>query len=559
MKKTMTLVEAREMFGETCYETETSFLVNVFGKYCPNITFVVGKEIELDANGKSVDPLHYYNDREVTDSMNMEFDGDAEFMFGDFWRSKKGGACFRPKDPKVAKDLLVRVSWGGCFNGHRGTYSDEANAIEGVKYFRRASSNGGRAGYDYWVMPVGFSRILHIDEVDGETKLDHTAEFERRAKAYREKHAKLQREASESNDKAYKAKLAAEEESRQAKAGLVTRLEAVKERLVPLNEFFGEHCWGRKTFEILDSYFKIEYTQYLYTEENVCKAEQWVADQEQLVTDTKIAWAARDAAKVEFESSFLALEARFVEIGWRMETTSSEKAKVFEPYERYWNCRTYHEEREHDFAYSGEGFKACTAMLESKEAEIREKRETEEAAERLKKAQEEAKALGLPSNIRLWHRSGATNAGEAWVISSKGMDRECDSVDTSVCGSNSKRYHQSYEGNHVWDQVMPGELVIYWSHAYTAAPHEFQVIYRPETLTEAQLERVAEIQNGIEERFFGKSGLTGTSSCPSIGQGWGLFHREESVIVDDEDNCDEQSDSGSGATLGDVFEKLKKA
>ena len=539
MKKTMTLVEAREMFGETCYETETSFLVNVFGKYCPNITFVVGKEIELDANGKSVDPLHYYNDREVTDSMNMEFDGDAEFMFGDFWRSKKGGACFRPKDPKVAKDLLVRVSWGGCFNGHRGTYSDEANTIEGVKYFRRASSNGGRAGYDYWVMPVGFSRILHIDEVDGETKLDHTAEFERRAKAYREKHAKLQREASESNDKAYKAKLAAEEESRQAKAGLVTRLEAVKERLVPLNEFFGEHCWGRKTFEILDSYFKIEYTQYLYTEENVCKAEQWVADQEQLVTDTKIAWAARDAAKVEFESSFLALEARFVEIGWRMETTSSEKAKVFEPYERYWNCRTYHEEREHDFAYSGEGFKACTAMLESKEAEIREKRETEEAAERLKKAQEEAKALGLPSNIRLWHRSGATNAGEAWVISSKGMDRECDSVDTSVCGSNSKRYHQSYEGNHVWDQVMPGELVIYWSHAYTAAPHEFQVIYRPETLTEAQLERVAEIQNGIEERFFGKSGLTGTSSCPSIGQGWGLFHREESVIVDDEDNCDE--------------------
>lgn len=186
-------------------------------------------------------------------------------MFGDFWRSKKGGACFRPKNPQFAKDLLVRVSWGGCFNSHRGTYSDEANAIEGVKYFRRASSNGGGAGNDYWVVPVGFSRILHIDEVDGETKTDHTAEFGRRAKAYREKHAKLQRETSESNDKAYKAKLAAEEESRQAKAGLVTRLEAVKECLVPLNEFFGEHCWDRKTFEILDSYFKMEYTQYLYT------------------------------------------------------------------------------------------------------------------------------------------------------------------------------------------------------------------------------------------------------------------------------------------------------
>lgn len=447
MKKTMTIVEAREMFGETCYETETGFLVNIFGKYCPNITFVVDKEVELDANGKPINPLHYSSDREVTDSMNMDFDGDAEFMFGDFWCSKKGGVCFRPKNPKFAKDLLVRVSWGGCFNSHRGTYSDEANAIEGIKYFRRASSNGGGAGNDFWIVPVGFFRVLHIDEVDGEIKVDHTAEFERRAKAYREKHTKLQRETSEFNDKAYKAKLAAEEESRQAKA--------------------------------------------------------------------------------EFEPKFLALEARFVGIGWRMETTSSEKAKMFEPYERYWNYHTYHEESKHEFAYSEDGLKSCIAMLESKEAEIRERREAEEAAERLKKAQEEAKALGLPSNVSLWHRSGATNAGEAWVITPKGMDRECDSVDTSVFGSNSKRYHQSYEGDHVWDQIMPGELVIYWSHAYTTAPHEFQVIYRPETLTEAQLERVAEIQNGIEEAFFGKAGLTGTRSCPSIGQGWGFFHREE--------------------------------
>ena len=447
MKQTMTIVEAREMFGETCYETETGFLVNIFGKYCPNITFVVDKEVELDANGKPINPLHYSSDREVTDSMNMDFDGDAEFMFGDFWCSKKGGVCFRPKNPKFAKDLLVRVSWGGCFNSHRGTYSDEANAIEGIKYFRRASSNGGGAGNDFWIVPVGFFRVLHIDEVDGETKVDHTAEFERRAKAYREKHTKLQRETSESNDKAYKAKLAAEEESRQAKA--------------------------------------------------------------------------------EFEPKFLALEARFVGIGWRMETASSEKAKVFEPYERYWNYHTYHEESKHEFAYSEDGLKSCIAMLESKETEIREKREAEEAAERLKKAQEEAKALGLPSNVSLWHHSGATNAGEAWVITPKGMDRECDSVDASVFGSNSKKYHQSYEGDHVWNQIMPGELVIYWSHAYTAAPHKFQVIYRPETLTEAQLERVAEIQNGIEEAFFGKAGLTGTRSCPSIGQGWGLFHREE--------------------------------
>lgn len=516
MKDTITIVEARDVFGDTCYETETGFLVNDFGKYCPNITFIVSKEIELDASGKPINPLQYIRDREVTDSMNMDFDGEAEFMFGDFWRSKKGGACFRPKNPKVAKDLLVRVSWGGCFDSSRGTYSDEANAIEGVKYFRRASSNGGGTGYDYWVLPVGFVRILHIKEIDGETKTNRTAEFERRAKAYREKHAKLQREASESNDKAYKAKLAAEEKSRQAKAEFIDRLEDINKRLVQLNDFFIQHRWSKKSFEMLDSYFEIDYTQYLYTEDNVQKAERWIAEQEQRVTNAKATWAARDAAKAEFEPKFLALKDRFVQIGWRMETTSSEKAKVFEPYKS--NLHTYTEERVHDFAYGEEGLKACIAILESKETEIREKREAEEAAERLKKAQEEAKALGLPSNVRIWSRSGATNAGQGYVIMPNGMDRPRDGI------TGDPRRIQNYdEGYELWNQIMPGELVLEWRHAYTAAPHEFEVIYKPETLTEAQLERVAEIQNALEEEFFGKPGLTGTRFCPSIGQGWGLF------------------------------------
>ena len=79
-------------------------------------------------------------------------------------------------------------------------------------------------------------------------------------------------------------------------------------------------------------------------------------------------------------------------------------------------------------------------------------------------------------------------------------------------------------------------------------------------MTEAQLERVAEIQNGIEEQFFGKAGLASARSCPSIGQGWGLFHREESVIVEDNKDGSGEQSSGSGNTLGslfgDLFEKL---
>ena len=330
MKKTLTIVEAREMFGETCYETETGFLVNIFGKYCPNTTFVVGKEVELDANGKPINPLHYSSDCEVTDSMNMDFDGDAEFMFGDFWRSKKGGACFRPKSPRVAKDLLVRVSWGGCFNSHRGTYSDEAKAIEGVKYFRRASSNGGGAGYDYWVVPVGFFRVLHIDEVDGEVKADHTAEFERRAKAYREKHAKLQREASEANDKAYKAKLAAEEESRRCKASLLPRLTEIQAELAELDkpQKFGNY--GVRKLMLGETYFKLGYGQYLYSEESLAKAEEYLAHTRGWIADEEAKKQAKADARETFEPKFEELRGQIERFGWGL-TFDEEGAKVKNP------------------------------------------------------------------------------------------------------------------------------------------------------------------------------------------------------------------------------------
>ena len=508
MKKALTIVEAREMFGETCYETETGFLVNIFGKYCPNITFVVGKEVELDANGKPINPLHYSNDREVTDSMNMDFDGEATFMFGDFWRSKKGGACFRPKNPKVAKDLLVRVSWGGCFNSHRGTYSDEAKAIEGVKYFRRASSNGGGAGYDFWVVPVGFSRILHIDEVDGETRVDHATEFARRAKAYREKHAKLQREASESNDKAYKAKLAAEEASKASRVKFISRFTEIQAELAELDkpQKFGNYGVGKLTLG--ETYFKLGYDQYLYNEDSLAEAENHLVRMRDWVTGEEAKRQAKADAKEKIAPKYESLRSRIENLGWTMTS-----------------------ERGYDGDYVGVDGSRYYYSLDDVERLIKHIEEGEEKAEEKRRqelkleAEAKAKEQGLPSDVRLWHRSGATNAGEAWVITPKGMDRECDFVDTMVCGSNSKRYHQNYEGDHVWNQIMPGELVIYWSHAYTAAPHNFEVVYRPETLTEAQLERVAEIQNNIEERFFGKVSLTGTRSCPSIGQGWGLFHR----------------------------------
>lgn len=517
MKKTMTLAEAKAFYDEErCFETETGFLVNNFGKYRPNITFIVPKTYDLDKNGKHINPLNYTEDREVTDNMNLDFDGSASFIFGDFWRSKKGGACFRPKNPMQAKHLLIRVDWGGCFNSHRGNYSDDVKGIDGVLYFRRASSNGGGAGYDYWVLPVGYSRVIHDEEVDGNAQSDRTALFEQRARAYRKKHADLQKKAVEEADTYLKEKAASEEASRSVKKLLVPRLTEIQAELAELDkpQKFGNY--GVRKLMLGETYFKLGYGQYLYSEESLAKAEEYLAHTRGWIAEEEAKKAAKAEARATFEPKFEELRGQIERFGWEL-TFDEEGAKVKNPAKAS-TSRWSWSSGLTTYSYNQEGLDAILAEIKAEEGRLA----AEKAAEELKKAQTEAKVLGLPSDIQIWNRSGATNAGQGWVILPNGMDRPRDGIT-----GDSRRIQRYDEGYEVWDQIMPGELVLEWRHAYTAAEHEFYVIYRPETITEAQLERVAEIQNELEERFFGKSGLTGTRSCPSIGQGWGLFHREE--------------------------------
>lgn len=356
-----------------------------------------------------------------------------------------------------------------------------------------------------------------------------------------------------------KAKRAEQAASRQARGEFISQLEAINSRL--------KAC-GETQYQLGETFFVMEETgwgactiRHLYTEEAVAKAEARAtgAEEKRAMREAKATWEPqfKEAAqgysfpegKDAWGDSSLRFYGNVVSVGIKTDGKSYEYSE--EGFAQFKADLPAYEEKYQEILRE----KAEAEAKAKAKAEEEARRAQAEAEAKAKKeaAEAEAKELGLPSNIRLWHRDGATNAGEAWVIGPNGMERECDFVDTMVCGSNSKRYHQSYEGDHVWNQILPGELVLYWSHAYTAAPHKFVVIYRPETLTEAQLERVAEIQNGIEEQFLGKAGLVSTRSCPSIGQGWGLFHREETSLANAEKDCDEQSNDGSGTTLGQLF------
>lgn len=131
------------------FVTNGEVLCNRFGKYQPNLCFVLNEENISDVWEDS------------GNKYNINWDGDVVELRGDYWISKKGTKCFRPN--KEGKHVLIRVDWGGCFNPTRGKeYSEIKNIAE---YSVRASSNGGGNGYNFYVLPYGFHREVSIDEI----------------------------------------------------------------------------------------------------------------------------------------------------------------------------------------------------------------------------------------------------------------------------------------------------------------------------------------------------------------------------------------------------------
>lgn len=489
MKKTLTVAEARNIFdSEKVFQTETGFIVNDFGKYRPNITFVVDSSFELDENGKAVNPLRFFEDREVTDSFNLSLEGQAKILFGDFWRSKKGGACFRPKDPRQAKHILVKVSWGGAFNQTRG-FSGNGVTECGAIYFRRASSNGGGSGYDYWVLPVGYVHQYGTNayRVDWETARAYCARISATSEAVRAEAHRL-----------YEQRLADEERSRQNREMMIPELEKIQARYAELRQVAD---YG--TITIDEMTFTLGYRQpMLFLPENLAIVRENLAKSEASAKELMAKKLMEQQKKEEFTPKFEALSARAEAVGFKISTTHKQQAELYRGDERIMQKD-----------YSGEGLKAFDVKIrEEEQKQQAERREAEKL-----QAEAEAKAAGLPSDIRVWKRTGGrTGCSKGWVISPEGIDRERD----ELFNENSRRAQRYDEGYEIWHQILPGELVIQWQKACTAGEHDCQVIHRPEVVTEAQLERVAEIQQNLEGEWAGLTGLASGKESPSIGDGW---------------------------------------
>lgn len=239
---------------ENVHEVDAAFIINMFGKYAPNITFVVQKDFNES-------PIAYRSDeptKQMLASMNVTFSGETSVLFGDFWKSQKGGACFRPKPASEARHVLIRCNWGGAFNRTRGIFDYTASA---VRYYHRAASTGGGLGADYLVVPIGFDRSAA-----------DLSDFAERAKAIREAFGRHDREQAAREEAKATAKAKVEAESAAAKDGLRARLEAARARLIALDSY--------ELIELQDTTF-VFWTEFYYTEESVREVEQEIEELEE--------------------------------------------------------------------------------------------------------------------------------------------------------------------------------------------------------------------------------------------------------------------------------------
>lgn len=401
MKKALRLAEVKALFdSELVFETRDCFLVKQFGKYLPNLVFVLSKEFSLDKDGKPISPVRYVRDVDITDNLNLVFNGDPKIIFGDYWISRKGSRCFRPKSPLEAKHLLVKVSWGGAdeTHGSRGNYPEDIPA--GVLYFRHARSNAGGMGYDYWVIPVDYhASYLGTDEYDSSVEqTGATSANKEVAVGNRRRHADLLRAQETEADRLYRVKLDAEAASRRQREEFLPQLREIDRGLAELSQPQPSgRAYYQPRIEFKETTFCIgacDEPRY-YCREELAKAQETLRFRRDAVAGDEAKIAADAEAQKLFLPRFEVLKPRLHQLGWSFK---------FQP-GNFGNSKVRVEE--YSFDLSEEGLTRLKTILTEREDELAEAERLASNEERIKRLLDE---VDFPEELQfIFDESEATN------------------------------------------------------------------------------------------------------------------------------------------------------
>ena len=191
MKKMMSLEEAKKILERSkiflSYD-EKRFNLALFGKYMPNITVSLPREWRfmyerLPYINWGIDPtLDGFYEYQIPYNMEISYHSTDAFKdyvqaiginfkciddrvyisFGDFVKTKNGKFMFFIKEPWEAKHILIKAEIGAP--GKRGYYEENARKVcKDLIWYKESLSNAGRAGYNYWVMPIGYTNKENVN------------------------------------------------------------------------------------------------------------------------------------------------------------------------------------------------------------------------------------------------------------------------------------------------------------------------------------------------------------------------------------------------------------
>lgn len=469
MKKKITLMDAKDIL-----ETEKVFLngnnfnyVNT-GKYTSGCTFVIPQEWTLDNCGNPESPVRYQASHEITDNMNMDFDGDANVLFGRYRLSQAGKPVFKITSPDEALDILIRISWGGAFRSTKGFRTSNPPKI-GEKYYLRSSSNGGGVGYDYWVFPIGF--VYNSDNRDVSDILLKLSEMENN-RIKNNEGVFLEKEAK---------KLASIEKGK-------VILPVCKEMVAKISSL--REQYGQK-YEVKfeEEYMEVKYDKVPYTE-----AYEYLKKE---IEQTCFMISHRK----EYAEIIKQISIDVLSLGGCIYYADIDQISIkfnHEYYGKAFVCDSVSSVKDL-LDYVGREKK----KQEEEKALIIENMIKAKKEQELKEAMTKAKEAGCPETFTYWNRVGcATGQSHAYVIRPDGSIRI---PDNNILDNYNHRYQENWlenaDGEQVYNQILIGELIVAYTKDYTKAPVRTFIEWIPDSITEAQKETVNNIYNDLQRLY----------------------------------------------------------
>lgn len=467
-KRKLKLEEVKDIldFDKIFYNGYNKFNVLHLGKYCSGITLEIPQEWKLDKHKEPINPINFREVRELTDGMNIDFDGDAKVLLGKYRLSKNGKPVFELTEPKSAKDVMIRVSWGGAFNKTRGQTNSYAKET-GAKFFVGKSSNGRGMGCDYWILPVEFVKdreerdVTDILERLQKEEDDRIAEIDQ----YLEKQEKERQESIRNKDRVLASIEPIVEEIKKYTPDF--KIAVSDDEITYIQK--GNYAEKRKYNDSLVEELK----EVLIKEERKKKSKDEYIPQykeiEEVIQETEISIVYRDG-------------------GVEIRTPNGQ-----------FNYKTY--------SYSLEGFNSCVkditdykAKLEKEKEEARLKMEKLKKEKELKEKKANAKEKGYPRIFKFRNRiGGKTKLSHAFVIEKDGIIREPDHNELSNLNH---RYHVDWKNNadgvQEYHQILPGEIIVSYTKNVTATPYVLNVEWADGKASEEQLESICEALSRTE-------------------------------------------------------------